>query len=106
MDHRPDDSAKKARSSVARTVVLLLSLVLILITAYLGSYCALVVPQGRMSTYTADFEYIGPAVHYKLQPDLCSRVFWPLGQLDRKAWPGRWYVPPPPVQTPVIPEIE
>lgn len=105
MDHGPDDTAKKARSSVARTVVLLLSLVLILITAYLGSYGAIVVPQGRISRYTADFEYIGPAEFYKLKPDWCSRVYWPLEQLDRLAWPGRWYVPPPPVQTPVIPEI-
>ncbi|QDU26346.1 hypothetical protein ETAA8_14240 [Anatilimnocola aggregata] len=64
---------------------LIVAIVLLLVPVlYVGSYFALVVPRG-IHGYKAIFEE-----HYRWQNKLCSRVFWPLEQIDRKLRPESW----------------
>ena len=78
------------RAPLAIAIVLLVLPVL-----YLGSYFALVVPQGfRTAPYEgpgAMFAMIdAPFQHYRYGGRSAELYFWPLELIDRKVRPGAW----------------
>ncbi|WP_425615811.1 hypothetical protein NA78x_005742 [Anatilimnocola sp. NA78] len=82
------------RAPLIVAVVLLLLPVL-----YVGSYLALVVPGGKqfVTYYRSNdpqFPLTGDVKlgRYRVAFQACSRIFWPLEQIDRKVRPGAWNV--------------
>ena len=76
-----------SRAPLIFAIVLLLLPVL-----YLGSYLALVVPQGqRIASPNASFSSRWEVViYYRLGSEFISRIFWPLEQIDRRMRPVAW----------------
>lgn len=71
---------------------LFLAIVLLLLPVlYVGSYLALVVPEGIhivcMSGKPSVRSFIG---HYWADQRIAGVVFWPLEQIDRKVRPSAW----------------
>jgi hypothetical protein len=70
---------------------ILAAILLLLPMLYVGSYLALVTPNGRVVFYVVGPNTSrGELVHYRWGDDEPSRFFWPLEQLDRKLRPGAW----------------
>jgi hypothetical protein len=69
---------KKHAAPIIATLLLLLPVL------YVVSYLALVEPGPRFGW--------GSAVYptYRVADGFCTRIFWPLEQLDRKLRPGAW----------------
>jgi hypothetical protein len=67
------------------------AILLLLPVLYVGSYLALVDPEGNpMYGSFTDFsvkKYLG---HYRYGGRWSANVFWPLEQIDRKVRPGAW----------------
>ncbi|WP_254508203.1 hypothetical protein [Anatilimnocola floriformis] len=78
---------RESRAPLIVAIVLLLLPVL-----YVGSYFALVVPGGTplAGSTGGGITFIE---HYRWQSEFCSRLFWPLEQIDRKVRPIAWEVP-------------
>jgi len=84
----------ESRTPLTATVVLLLLLLL-----YVGSYLAMVLPDGRTvmrsnfvdpETLEGDFSWS----NYRFGYPLSDRIFWPLELLDRRVRPGTWGIAP------------
>ena len=69
----------KPRTSADSLIVAIV--LLILPVLYVVRYLALVTPRPVWSVR---------AGHYRVYPQVCSVVFWPLEQLDRKVRPNAW----------------
>jgi hypothetical protein len=69
---------------------------LLLPVLYVGSYLALVVPDG----FVRNDPFVDPVEHYRIGGQWGSRVFWPLEQIDREMRPGTWFAPLPPSADP------
>ena len=70
---------------------LIIAIVLLLLPVlYVGSYLALVVPEGR--GYVESPGVVGPVYisHYRIGFSVPAIIFWPLEQIDRKVRPGIW----------------
>ena len=72
------------------------AIVLVLPLLYIGSYLALVTPQGtfvadRTSPFSYDDLGDGYMRSYRVQSEWCPIIFWPLEQIDRKVRPESWY---------------
>ncbi|QDU27650.1 hypothetical protein ETAA8_27390 [Anatilimnocola aggregata] len=83
-----------SRAPLITAIVLLLLPLL-----YVGSYLALVVPQGRMvfkaTEYFPGHEYL---CRYRIDSDvILPALFWPLEQIDRKVRPEAWEITPAPL---------
>ena len=66
---------------------------LLLPVLYVGSYLALVVPEGRVAWISSPtgFSYKVPVIsHYRAGYVWPQRIFWPLEQSDRKLRPEAW----------------
>jgi hypothetical protein len=64
---------------------------LLLPVLYVGSYLALVVPDGVDYKHYLDKRSLYYATaRYRYQGRLCANIFWPLEQIDRKVRPGAW----------------
>ena len=72
---------------------LIIAIVLLLLPVlYVGSYCALVVPGGRMEPHVprdGDF-FPFHIVHYRTLPNHAASFFSPLEQFDRMVRPDAW----------------
>jgi hypothetical protein len=78
---------KQSRAPLIVAIVLLLLPVL-----YVGSYLALVVPEG-ISMDPPGLLQLGsglPRANYRFVDRTAARIYWPLEQIDRKLRPGRW----------------
>jgi hypothetical protein len=65
---------------------------LLLPVLYVGSYLAMVVPQG-IAVERTDGIILGSwyrVAHYRAVDAFATRFFWPLEQIDRKVRPGAW----------------
>ncbi|QDU31427.1 hypothetical protein ETAA8_65850 [Anatilimnocola aggregata] len=82
---------------------LIVAIVLLLLPVlYVGSYLALVEPQGivirpeinQNAEYYLGYSPIIPAVihRYRFQNDIAETFYWPLEQIDRKVRPGAWLI--------------
>ena len=75
-----------------RTPLILAIALLLLPVLYVGSYFALVVPEGKWTA--GEMGHVSAAAyyhaHYRVLPKLSAQVFWPLEQIDRKVRPGAW----------------
>src|SRR5689334_17179042 len=84
------------------------AVLLLLPVLYVGSYLALVIPNGRMeATTTGASTYQVRLVHYRTEGLWARRLYWPLEQIDRKLRPGAWEwkpIVPPKGWNPFIPE--
>jgi hypothetical protein len=82
------DKHRKSRGLIVGLVLLLLSLL------YVGSYLALVVPEGFMVYVNPHEEggYVG-FVHYRLGAHRIETFYRPLEDLDRKLRPLAWHPP-------------
>ncbi|WP_425616390.1 hypothetical protein NA78x_000036 [Anatilimnocola sp. NA78] len=61
---------------------------LLLPVLYVGSYLAMVVPEGIIvDFYRSGVPQLG---NYRLANNAAARVFYPLEQIDRKVRPGAW----------------
>jgi hypothetical protein len=83
------------RKDTSRATPLVVALLLILpLILYVGSYLALVVPEGFIVQKQAGGFTFHVSLHYRWGGESTApRVFWPLEQLDRTLRPGRWPVP-------------
>jgi hypothetical protein len=81
---------KKPASIIAAVLLLILPVL------YVGSYLALVIPQGKMpKSSLAASMFVSPdgiikVSHYRILPSWSDRFFWPLEQIDRRVRPGAW----------------
>jgi hypothetical protein len=71
------------------TAPIVAAVLLLLPVLYVGSYLALVVPQGRMVMETK------PNIHFKIYQyrfggEFPHYFYWPLQQIDRKVRPAAW----------------
>jgi hypothetical protein len=75
----------------SRAPLILAILLLLLPALYVGSYLALVVPEGRylicMSGDPTSYSLIG---HYRIYPPVARLFYWPLEQIDRNLRPLEW----------------
>jgi hypothetical protein len=71
---------------------LIIAIVLLLLPLlYVGSYFAMVVPDGIfIGTIKVDYVRQPVISHYRTGGDIAAAVFWPLEQIDRKLRPGAW----------------
>jgi len=71
----------------------ILAVVLLLLPVlYVGSYLALVTPEGAIThTFQGNSVRIGWH-HYRVSGTWIGNVFWPLEQIDRKVRPGAWEI--------------
>ena len=76
---------KQSRAPLIIAVVLLLLPVL-----YVGSYLALVMPEGYFRTDPRRAGVYDIRVHYRWLDPRAGVAFWPLEQIDRKLRPGAW----------------
>ncbi|WP_254508213.1 hypothetical protein [Anatilimnocola floriformis] len=76
---------RETRAPLIVAIVLLLLPVL-----YVGSYFALVVPGGVPVAGSIGGGAITFIEHYRGQSGFCSRIFWPLEQIDRRVRPVAW----------------
>lgn len=60
---------------------------LLLPVLYVGSYLALVVPEGR----TFDDGGWSQPTNYRLDSEWPRHIFWPLKEVDRSVRKGLWY---------------
>jgi hypothetical protein len=67
---------------------ILAAILLLLPVLYVGSYLALVVPQGIW--YDRDVVRWAEIGHYRIDSEWPARCYWPLEQIDRKMRPGAW----------------
>ena len=79
----------------SRAPLIVAILLLLLPVLYVGSYLALVTPQGWDRWVSAGFVNstpVGKWVHtnYRLNAGWPVYFFWPLEQIDRKVRPGAW----------------
>jgi hypothetical protein len=76
---------KKHAAPIIAAILLLLPLL------YVGSYLALVSPQGVTTPDPSDpYNYEGWIKNYRVGNSLCKQLFWPLEQIDRQLRPGAW----------------
>ena len=82
---------------------LIIAIVLFLLPVlYVGSYCALVEPEGVYHVCMSGKDTARSLVgHYRLYSPITDKVFWPLEQFDRKLRPQTWEGPSP-YTTPVV----
>jgi hypothetical protein len=81
----------------SRAPLIIAIVLLVLPVLYVGSYLALVTPNGRVVFYVVGPNTSrGELVHYRWGDDDPSRFFWPLEQIDRKLRPSVWEVFCPP----------
>ncbi|WP_254513202.1 hypothetical protein [Anatilimnocola floriformis] len=89
----------KRESRAPLVVAIVLTLLPVL---YVGSYFALVVPEGTIETrwyrdvsgssYIADDDFDLFPSNYRAIHRLAPVAYWPLEQIDRKVRPGAWEV--------------
>jgi hypothetical protein len=72
----------------SRTTVIIAAILLLLPALYVGSYLALVLPNGRLQPTGAPGDYA--VVYYRAGGDFAATIYWPAEQLDRWLFPGRW----------------
>jgi len=79
-------------TSRSRSFAPIIAAVLLLFPVlYVGSYLALVVPEGRRVTGTHSYSV---RIHwYRLNDKRLEQIFWPLEQFDRRLRPGAWDSP-------------
>ncbi|QDU31910.1 hypothetical protein ETAA8_70720 [Anatilimnocola aggregata] len=78
----------KPRSTAAPIFAAILLLLPVL---YVGSYLALVVPDGRLTMPAPGSGLMGFRCHYRLDSDIVlPTLFWPIEQIDRKVRPAAW----------------
>ena len=77
---------ERRRYNLAAALILVLMLLLPL--GYVGSSLALVTP-GAIYVYTVKGLMAAEQRNYRVRGDFL-RLFWPLEQLHRLAWPGDW----------------
>jgi hypothetical protein len=75
-----------SRPSAAAPI--LVTVLLLLLVLYVGSYLALVWPDGERFNW-ADSRTDFPTYRYGTQ-SWAGSVYWPLEQIDRKVRPGAW----------------
>ncbi len=79
----------QSRAPLIGAIVLLLLPML-----YVGSYLALVMPEGQVIYESEILESLGYGtatdIHYRAGGALAGRFFWPLEQVDRRVRPGAW----------------
>lgn len=77
---------KYSRAPLIFAIALLLLPIL-----YVGSYLALVTPGGfSIADDTGGGNMPISFYNYRVSPSICSTLFWPLEQIDRKLRPEAW----------------
>ncbi|WP_254508486.1 hypothetical protein [Anatilimnocola floriformis] len=74
----------------SRTPLIVAIVLLLLPVLNVGSYFALVVPQGFVRPYPAGKIGQQFSEQYRYGDMLSERFFWPLESIDRKLRPGAW----------------
>jgi hypothetical protein len=82
---------RMTRESRAPLIVAIVLLALPVL--YVGSYLALVVPEGHFRNDPLREGLYDKWVHYRVMPGQAGRFFWPLEQIDRKLRPEAWVMP-------------
>jgi hypothetical protein len=67
---------------------LFIAIVLLLLTLYVGSYLALVVPRPSVGGFALPGN--GPLRQHRIGSSNAWRLYWPLEQIDRKVRPKTW----------------
>jgi hypothetical protein len=69
----------------------IIAIVLLLLPLYVGSYFALVDPDGKWRAARINQIDTAQLEHYRYGNSYgAAQLFWPLEQIDRKARPGAW----------------
>jgi hypothetical protein len=80
---------RESRAPLIIAIVLLLLPVL-----YVGSYLAMVVPEGTfLKEMLPDGTGVLRGSHYRAFPDVCEKIFAPLQWMDLNLRPGAWKIP-------------
>jgi hypothetical protein len=70
------------------------AVLLLLPVLYVGSYFALVVPEGYLREASVQVTEPTPEMfflkHYRFGGKVAARAYWPLEQIDRRLRPGAW----------------
>lgn len=75
----------------SRAPLIVANVLLLLPVLYVGSYFAMVVPDGILiGTIKVDYVRQPVISHYRTGGDITATIFWPLEQVDRKLRPGAW----------------
>ena len=71
---------------------ILAAILLLLPVLYVGSYCALVTPEGTpiLIPLNSSGSFQEHFVSYRYGSDLAAILFWPLENMDRKLRPAAW----------------
>jgi hypothetical protein len=81
------DKQRKSRAPLIVAILLLLPMF------YVGSYLAMVLPEGQDGRI--EYSYGRPNIHidyYRFGSDRALLFFWPLERIDRKVRPEAWEV--------------
>jgi hypothetical protein len=69
------------------------AILLLLPVLYVGSYLALVNPEGLMiAEESAGGMAFGKVYHYRVESDWPAVFYWPLEQVDRQVRPASWNI--------------
>jgi hypothetical protein len=86
--------AKNGEEIKRHSAPLIAAIFLLLPVLYVGSYLALVNPQGMMFVAESSAgHFSGPVYHYRIESRGPAVLFWPLERIDRKVRPGAWNNP-------------
>ena len=77
---------QKSRS----TAPIIAAVLLLVPVLYVGSYFALVVPQG---IYPVGDPF-APTMYYRFGNGIAQRLYWPLERIDRRLRPKAWEIDP------------